>query len=43
MWHIKEREILEELALNLNACVYTVSVKKLSFGYVAHNPLPYIL
>lgn len=43
MWHTEEVDILEELALNPNACIYKVSVKNKSFGYITHNPLPYTL
>lgn len=42
-WHIKEADIFEELAPDPNACIYKVSVKNKSFGYITHNPLPYIL
>jgi len=43
MWHIKEADMLDELALSLNSCIYKVSVENKSFGYIAHNPLPYTL
>lgn len=44
MWHVKEADILEELALSPNACIYKIFYEKnKSFGYIEDNPLPYTL